>query len=138
MIDLIKKNGNQNTTSEITRKHTATKGDIMWTGFKENTEYSAQITPYHNEVHAEIIVRDKNKDKGFHEHNSIGGLWLTVMDKSFGSKWFTDEPTEDDWKNAVNWVETQLTLIEKYGTVMVTKPAHIRRSENAHNTKDLK
>lgn len=100
----------------------------MWTGLKKNSEYSAQITPYCGNVNAEIIRRDI--DKGFYEHKL--GLWLTVCDKSFGSRW-RSAPTEKDWQNATKWVEEQLSLIEKYGTVMVTKPEHIRRSEQSQN-----
>jgi len=100
----------------------------MWTGLKENSEYSAQITPYGGKVNAEIIRRDR--DKGFYEHKL--GLWLTVCDKSFGSMW-RSAPTEKDWQAATKWVEEQLNLIEKYGTVMVTKPEHIRRSERSQN-----
>ena len=101
----------------------------MWTGLKENTEYSAQITPYHGYVMAEIIAAEKNKEKGFNEHSKYdSGLWLTVLDKRFGS-WFRKTPTEQNWKDANKWVETQLDLIEKYGTVVVTKPQYLRDSE---------
>ena len=93
----------------------------MWTGLKENSEYSAQITPYGNKVNAEIIRRDK--DKGFYDPKS--DIWLTVLNKSFGSFW-NSEPTEEDWAEANAWVEQQLKLIEKYGTVMVTKPKYLR------------
>ena len=31
-------------------------------------------------------------------------------------------PTEKDWQDANKWVNEQLEMIEKYGTVMVTKP----------------
>jgi len=96
----------------------------MWTGLEENSEYSAQITPYHGKVNAEIISRDK--DKGFYD--SELDLWLTVMDKSFGSIW-QSQPTEKDWKKATKWVNEQLEMIEKYGTVMVTKPKHRRDRE---------
>lgn len=102
----------------------------MWTGLKENCEYSAQITPYRGKVYAEIIRRDRNK--GFYEHTL--GLWLTVSDKSFGSM-FRSAPTEKDWQKATDWVEQQLNLIEKYGTVMVTQPEHIRNVNMVKNAK---
>lgn len=94
----------------------------MWTGNKENAEYSAQITPYGGRVNAEIIC--KSNDKGFHEHRL--NLWLTVCDKSFGKWWRRSAPTEQDWKDATEWVEEQLRLIEKYGTVIITKPKYLR------------
>jgi len=100
----------------------------MWTGLKENSEYSAQITPYHGKVNAEIIRKDK--ETGFYS-NKID-CWLTVMDKEFGSMWHKS-PREKDWVAATKWVEEQLALIEKYGTVMVTKPEHLRRSESYKN-----
>jgi len=99
----------------------------MWTGLKANNEYSAQITPYGNKVNAEIITRDK--DKGFYDN----GLWLTVMDKSFSGS-FTNEPREKDWIDANEWIEKQLNLIDKYGTVMVTKPKHLYDSERLANS----
>lgn len=96
----------------------------MWTGLKENSEYTAQITPYHGKVHAEIIRRDK--DKGFYD--SRIDLWLTVMDKSFGSH-FRSEPREIDYQRATKWVEEQLSMIEEYGTAMVTRPQHLIDAE---------
>ena len=90
----------------------------MWTGLKENSEYSAQITPYHGYVNAEIICN--HKDKGFNK----GGLWLTVMDKRFG-RMFRNSPRKKDWENANKWIEKQLNLINEHGTVMVTKPKHL-------------
>lgn len=95
----------------------------MWTSLKENSEYSAQITPYHGYVHAEIINRS---GKEFLDHKL--GLWLTAMDKSFGSFW-QKAPTQKNWQDANMWIKVQLELIGKYGTVMVTKPKHLRDSE---------
>lgn len=89
----------------------------MWTGLKENSEYTGQITPYHGKVNAEIIMR--NKKEGFYE--SKIDLWLTVMDKSFGSS-FASQPREKDYLDAQKWINEQLELIEKHATVMVTKP----------------
>lgn len=100
----------------------------MWTALKENSEYSAQITPFSGKVNAEIIRRDK--DKGF--YNSEIDCWLTVLDKSFGSMW-RNAPTEKDWKDANKWINEQLDLIEKYGTVMVKKPQHLIDSETARS-----
>ncbi len=100
----------------------------MWTGLKENSEYSAQITPYQGKVNAEIIRRDK--DKGFYDYKL--DLWLTVLDKSFGSMW-RKTPTEKYWQDANKWVNEQLELIEKYGTVMVTKPQHMIDSDRLAN-----
>jgi len=108
----------------------------MWTGNKENSEYTAQITPYHNKVHAEIICREKNKDKGFNETTAGNNLWLTVMDKSFG-KMFGNNPREKDWKDANDWVEKQLEMIKQYGTVMVIKPEHLRNQEGYGNFEKL-
>jgi hypothetical protein len=42
-------------------------------------------------------------------------------------------PREKDWIAATKWVEEQLSLIDKYGTVMVSKPEHLRRSESYQN-----
>lgn len=92
----------------------------MLTGLKENSEYTAQITPYHGFVNAEIIVKDK--DKGFHEPKL--NLYITVMDKSFGKN-FRSCPREKDYIAANKWIKEQLALIEKYGTVIVTKPNHL-------------
>jgi hypothetical protein len=97
----------------------------MWTGLKENSEYSAQITPYHGYVMAEIISRDK--DTGLYDYKL--DLWLTVLDKSFGSMW-RKTPTEKDWQDANKWAIKQLELIEKYGTVIVKKPQHLRNNKN--------
>ena len=93
----------------------------MWTGLKENSTYTAQITPYHGKVNAEILVLDK--DKGFYEPKL--GLYLTVMEKSFGRS-FSTEPREQDWVDAKKWVETQLKMIEEHGTVIVTKPNFLK------------
>ena len=92
----------------------------MWTGLKENSEYTAQITPCHGYVIAEIICR--GGDNGFYDNRLK--LWLTVMDKFFGSSW-RKAPKEEDWQKANDWVNKQLQMIGKYGTVVVTKPKHI-------------
>lgn len=96
----------------------------IYTGTKENSEYSAQITPYQGYVYAEIISSKKNKDK----FNDSSGLWLAVMSKRFGSRW-RSAPREEDWIKANDWINEQLELINKYGTVVVTKPDHIRDIE---------
>lgn len=93
----------------------------MWTGLKENSEYSAQITPYHGHVNAEIIRRDK--DKGFYDYKI--DCWLTVMDKSFG-RTFASSPRQKDWDAAKRWVEEQLKMIEENATVMVTMPQFLK------------
>ncbi len=88
----------------------------MWTSIKNNRTYSAQITPYHGSVKVEIIyLSDAYRDIINKE------LWLTVMDKSFGS-FFRSSPTEKNYKDATAWVEKQLELIEEYGTAIVKKP----------------
>jgi len=87
----------------------------MWTGNKENEEYTAQISPYHGQVHAEILSKKYSQSRQSPE------LWLNVMEKSFGKN-RNNEPTQLDWENANKWVETQMTLIKKFGTVLVTRP----------------
>ena len=95
--------------------------EYIYTDIKENSEYSAQITPHGGYVYAEIISSKKNKDK----FNDSSRLWLAVMSKRFGSRW-RSAPTESDWIKARDWINEQLGLINKYGTVVVTKPEHIR------------
>lgn len=91
----------------------------MWTDLKSNKEYTAQITPYHGKVNAEIL----SKNKAFFDPKM--NIYLTVLDKSFGSFW-RETPTEKNWKDANKWVEEQLKLISEYGTVIVSKPNHLR------------
>lgn len=98
----------------------------MWTGLKENSEYSAQITPYGGRVNAEIIC----KDNDFYDRKL--DLWLSVCNKSFGSIW-RSAPTEKDWQKATKWVEEQLSLIGKYGTVVVTEPEFLRQIKKSEN-----
>lgn len=94
----------------------------MWTGLKDNAEYTAQITPYHGKVNAEIIMCDRKP--GFYETKL--DLWLTVMDKSFGRS-YASQPREKDYLAAQKWVNEQLELIEKHATVMVTKPSFLKK-----------
>jgi hypothetical protein len=91
----------------------------MWTSLKANREYTAQITPYHNKVVAEILVKKESKTA------FLGDLYLTVAEKYFGS-FFQKEVKESDWIKANEWVERQLSMIEKHGTVIVTRPQFIR------------
>jgi hypothetical protein len=91
----------------------------MWTGNKEGSIYTAQISTYNKKVNAEILC----KDNDFHE--SRLNLWLCVMHKSFSPRW-GKELTEKEWIAASKWVEEQLGLVEKHGTVLVTKPNFLR------------
>jgi len=94
-----------------------------WTGLKEGNIYTAQITPYHGSVQAEIICKhDSFKGKEY-----LDDLWLCVMNKEFG-RMFSSQPREKDWQRAVKWVETQLNLIEKYSTAVVKQPEPISTS----------
>lgn len=93
----------------------------MWTGKHDNSEYTAQIAPYHGKVHAEIIKRDK--ETGGYEYKLE--LWLTIMDKSFG-KSMRKTPREEDYVAANKWVEEQLALIKKHATALVTTPKFLR------------
>lgn len=79
--------------------------------------YSAQISCYQGKIYAEIIYKSK-------EMFGNGDLWITSLDKSFGSS-FSNTPREKDWIEANEWVNKQLELIEKYGTVIVTKPKYL-------------
>ena len=98
----------------------------MWTGKYDNLEYTAQITPYHGKINAEIIKR--NAETGGHEGRAGSNLWLTIMDKSFG-KSMRKTPREEDWKAAHAWVKEQFDLINKYGTAIVTTPKFLRDIE---------
>lgn len=80
--------------------------------------YSAQISCYQGRVYAEIIYKSK-------EMFENDDLWITSLDKSFGSS-FRTTPREKDWINANKWVGEQLTLIEKYATVITTKPNYLK------------
>jgi hypothetical protein len=94
----------------------------MWTGLKENSEYTAQITPYRNKVHAEII--SKKKSRGYYD--KFIDAHITIMDKTFGG-FFSRYPKEKDYTDANKWVEEQLSLINSYGTVIVTEPEYLTR-----------
>lgn len=98
----------------------------MWTGKYENLEYTAQITPYHGKIYAEIIK--KNAETG----GKSGDIWLSIMDKSFG-KAFRKTPREKDWINAHGWVKKQFDLITTYGTALVTTPKYLRDIEKQNN-----
>lgn len=97
----------------------------MWTGLKENNVYSAQVSVFRGAVKAEIILKDKEEAKEFGFFSVEMNLWLTVADKSFKPKWGR-EVSEREWKLATEWVEQQFELINKYSTVLVTKPNYIK------------
>lgn len=84
----------------------------------ESNLYSAQISCYQGKVYAEIIY----KAKDMFETN---GLWITSLDKCFGSN-FRKTPREKDWIDANKWISEQLELIEKYATVITTKPNYLK------------
>lgn len=96
----------------------------MLTGMKDQRVYTAQITPYCNEVVAEIVYTDL---KDFQT-----GLYYTAIRKTFGSS-FYKQPRENDWINAKKWVDEQLRLIEKYSTALVKSPVPFR-TQMADNT----
>jgi len=89
----------------------------MYTGSELKKEYSFQITPYHGNVHAEILCNNKSF--------KYEGLWILSMYKSFGSFWGRSAPREKDYINAQKWVDEQVSLLEKYGTVVITKPEYL-------------
>lgn len=84
----------------------------------ESNLYLAQISCYRGKVYAEIIYNAK-------EMFETNGLWITSLDKSFGSS-FRNTPREKDWIDANKWVDKQLELIEKYATVIVAKPNYLK------------
>lgn len=105
----------------------------MWTGKKDTHEYSAQITPYHGYVNAEIIYRDKDNAFNNGHYDSKLRLWLTVSCKRFGSA-FRSAPTEKDYQKATAWVERQLNLMDKYSTCALAEPRHLVQYRRMNQT----
>lgn len=86
----------------------------------DNEEYTGQITPYNGKVTAEIIKKSNNE---WFKDNDIDLYYLTAH-KSFGSMW-NSAPREKDWIAANKWMDEQFEMMEKYATVMITKPVYI-------------
>lgn len=89
---------------------------MLYTDLKNQTQYTAQIHPLGGKVMVEIICKDLYDQKL--------DLYLCVCHKSFGSIW-NSAPSQKDWQKANAWVNQQLDLIQKYGTVIVTKPQYL-------------
>jgi hypothetical protein len=92
---------------------------------RENSEYTAQIHAYKGVVYVEIL---KNSNDEWFRDNLCRDLYHTIMDNNFGSM-FRNAPREKDWIKAHKWMNKQLDLIEKYGTVLIERPKCISDAE---------
>lgn len=96
---------------------------------QNKTEYVGQLTVYQGYVNVSIICSNS-----FY-YNTDTKLWISVLNKSFGSM-FRKAPKESDWVKARAWMDEQLSLIEKYATDIKVKPAEINEPINTYHGED--
>ena len=86
--------------------------------------YTKQISTYNGIVYAEIIYQDEDTD-----YKKGSNFWYCSAHKNFSGGMFNRDAREIDWINAHKWADSQLALMDKYGTKKECKSNNIYESE---------
>lgn len=88
---------------------------------RSNGQHTAQIHAYQGVVYVEIMQKSNSE---WFRVRKMDDFYHTLMHKTFGSMW-RSAPREKDWIKANEWMNKQFDLLDKYSTVLITRPQRL-------------